>query len=481
MPEEKASGRRGDLEQVMVPEPAGAEEAGLPPTEADLALGGRMARLARGVLRGQGTVFAFAQTLTTQVLVLALNLITGVLTARLLGAEGRGEFAAFSIWPPFVAALVSSGLSAALVHQIKSRPSDERSSVLGSVTILGLLLGTISAAATLILMPLFLKERYAEAVATLAPLAAFISALCLLTVVIRSTATAFGRFRSFNIASWADPALYCTTLITAACLAPLTAERAVLCLWFATAACFVGLAIYFFTLGPVRLRNATRYLPPLTSYMARAAGGNIVGTLVGHMDRLILLVLLPAREFGLYIVAYSLSRLLGIVHTTVSAVMLPAMMEQEGEAVGVLHNRVFRLVLCLVGVAALVAWSLGPFALSLLYGAEFRAAQPIFMILVLEAALGCLTSVTAQLYLAKGRPGFTSLAQLVSFAVICVGLLTLVPLLGAPGAALTMLLSTSLQLSMFLFAMPRALQLARPGLSSFRAELSGYARSLARL
>jgi O-antigen/teichoic acid export membrane protein len=103
------------------------------------------------------------------------------------------------------------------------------------------------------------------------------------------------------------------------------------------------------------------------------------------------------------------------------------------------------------------------------------------MILVLEAAVACLSQVTAQLYMAMGRPGFTSLAQLVSFAVLCTGLLTLVPLLGAPGAALAILLSSSLRLTMLLFALPGSLQLPRPALSPIRAELSGYVRGVARL
>ena len=54
-------------------------------------------RLVRGVLGGRGTSFAFAQTLLTQFLVLALNVGTGIITARLLGPEGRGAFGAMEL------------------------------------------------------------------------------------------------------------------------------------------------------------------------------------------------------------------------------------------------------------------------------------------------------------------------------------------------------------------------------------------------
>jgi O-antigen/teichoic acid export membrane protein len=446
-----------------------------------LQLGGRVARLGQGILRGQGTGFAFAQTLTTQVFVLVLNLATGVLTARLLGPEGRGQLAALSIWPPFVAALVASGLSAALVHQIRSAKSEDRGAVLGAALTIGLLLGGVGAATTFTLMPLAMGERYSNDLVSLAPIAAAVTILCLLILLIRSALTAFGRFSSFNLAAWADPALYCAGLILATLWAPLDATRAVFCLWLATAVCFCGIAIYLFSFGQVTLRGARRFFRPLGSFMARAAGGSILGTMVAHMDRLVLLVLLPAEAFGLYVVAFSLSRMLVVVQTAVSAVALPALAGQSPAAASALYQRMFRLVLCLLTVAGIAAWALGGFVLSVLYGKDFSAAQPIFMILVLEAAVACLSQVTAQLYMAMGRPGFTSLAQLVSFAVLCTGLLTLVPLLGAPGAALAILLSSSLRLTMLLFAIPGSLQLPRPALSPIRAELSSYVRGVARL
>ncbi len=465
----------------IVRQPEGIRAARTVMAAVALQLGGRFARLGRGILRGQGTGFAFAQTLTTQVFVLVLNLATGVLTARLLGPEGRGQLAALSIWPPFVAALVASGLSAALVHQIRSAKSEDRGAVLGAALTVGLLLGGVGAATTFTLMPLVLGERYSDDLVSLAPVAAAVTILCLLILLIRSALTAFGRFSSFNLAAWADPALYCAGLILATLWAPLDATRAVFCLWLATAICFIGVAIYLFSFGQVTLRGATRFFRPLGSFMARAAGGSILGTMVAHMDRLVLLVLLPAEAFGLYVVAFSLSRMLVVVQTAVSAVALPALAGQSPAAASALYQRMFRLVLCLLTVAGIAAWALGGFVLSVLYGKDFSAAQPIFMILVLEAAVACLSQVTAQLYMAMGRPGFTSLAQLVSFVVLCTALLTLVPLLGAPGAALAILLSSSLRLAMLLVALPGALQLPRPTLSPIRAELLGYVRGVARL
>ena len=79
----------------------------------------------RGCAAG-ASVRATLTTTGTNVLVLALNLGTGLLTARFLGPEGRGEFAAMVLWPQFLASLLTLGLPQATTFNIVRHPEDQQ-------------------------------------------------------------------------------------------------------------------------------------------------------------------------------------------------------------------------------------------------------------------------------------------------------------------------------------------------------------------
>jgi len=79
-------------------------------------------------------------------------------------------------------------------------------------------------------------------------------------------------------------------------------------------------------------------------------------------------------------------------------------------------------------------WFAGAPLLRLAYGTEFSAANTIFRLLVIEASLGALSQVTAQLYLSHNRPGFVSTIQVCVLGATLAALLLLVPAYGAKKA-----------------------------------------------
>ena len=69
--------------------------------------------------------FAFALTMLASAGTVALTLVSGVLTARLLGTEGRGEVAAITAWALTLSWATSFGFSDAMIyHQSKRTASD---------------------------------------------------------------------------------------------------------------------------------------------------------------------------------------------------------------------------------------------------------------------------------------------------------------------------------------------------------------------
>ena len=51
----------------------------------------------------------YGSTVVVQGLTLGFGILTGILTARMLGPVGRGEYAAIIIWPTAIVACLPSG------------------------------------------------------------------------------------------------------------------------------------------------------------------------------------------------------------------------------------------------------------------------------------------------------------------------------------------------------------------------------------
>ena len=66
-------------------------------------------------------VKTYASTVLGQSLILGLGTLTGILSARMLGPVGRGEYAAVIIWPTGIATLLSLGINQAIAFNVGRR------------------------------------------------------------------------------------------------------------------------------------------------------------------------------------------------------------------------------------------------------------------------------------------------------------------------------------------------------------------------
>jgi O-antigen/teichoic acid export membrane protein len=82
---------------------------------------------------------ALSVTFLASVLIHLVNIATGVLAARLLGPEGRGELAAVFLWPSLLAGTGMLGLHEAVAYAGAARTLDPRR-IFGSSLVMGALL-----------------------------------------------------------------------------------------------------------------------------------------------------------------------------------------------------------------------------------------------------------------------------------------------------------------------------------------------------
>ena len=100
-------------------------------------------RLRRNIAAGATPFYAALLTISTQGVVLVLNFATSVVTARLLGPEGRGVFAAVTIWPTFLGGLALLGIPSAAIYYMGSQP-EGRHEIAGAAYILASLTCAVS-------------------------------------------------------------------------------------------------------------------------------------------------------------------------------------------------------------------------------------------------------------------------------------------------------------------------------------------------
>lgn len=409
-----------------------------------------------------------AGVLLAQIGATGLNIVTGVIAARVLGPEGRGLYAAVTFWPQLLGALALGGLPVALVVLSRRAPG-EMPAIHAAGLAFGLIAAVIATGVGMAAIPPFLGR--------LGPEAVHVAQLCVLTTVInlgtmlyRQMSVARGELAAFNLSSWLPSASY-LALTVVLVLAGRTDYQAL-----SYALVLSGLPVLLWLAFHHRhaladLGTGRRWMPGLANYAARTSPSEIVTVLSSYTDRLVLIALVAPAELAFYVVAYTVSRLLLIVQTAISTVLLPAMSSRDPGEAATLYGVAFRLSFWFSVATLPVAFLLDWTAFSIVYGSDFTPAVLIFRILVLEAALVALAQLTTQTFQASGRPGIASGAQVVSFALMLAGALALAPVYGASGVAAAVLGATAIRLLSLLVLLHLRLKVAPPSLLPRRTDL----------
>lgn len=192
------------------------------------------------------------------------------------------------------------------------------------------------------------------------------------------------------------------------------------------------------------LAGATRRL---THYASRAAGGELVVGMTSQIDKVIVVGLFAPEALGLYVVAMSLSRVLAIIPSAVVPVLFPSTAGRAECEVMNLTSRAAAMTALCVAAGALALGALGPWLLSLFYGAEFAHADVAFRLLLAEAAVSAVAQVLAQAFMALNRPVLAGLQQTLGVAVAIALLYALAPHWGISGAALALLIAAMVRLA----------------------------------
>jgi O-antigen/teichoic acid export membrane protein len=428
----------------------------------------------RSAFYGRSGTAATLQTLLSRLVVMALNLLTGMLIARLLGVDGRGEQAAIILWPQFFSCIMTLGIPSALIYHLKRYP-DEQAKFFAAATIVSLGLGGLAALVGIWVIPLWMAH-YSPIVIYATQGFMVLTPMLLLALTFTAALEACEQFGKANQARYLQGSLTFLMVLVLGALhhsTPLTLAAAYLLPTLPMLWLMGGQLRQEF--GVFRLPSHDTY-PRLLNYGLRAYGIELLGTLYLQIGGMLVVKILSASELGWYAVALSLSRMLSLLQSSVVTVLLPKTAARPPQEVLQLTGQATRISLLCLMVPSVGLGVAAPLVLTMLYGPEFAEAVPTLRVLLLEALLASATYVLTRAFMALGQPGVVAALQIAGLVVAVPATVLLMHWFGLLGASLALFASSCFRLIMTLICFPLILNVSPPSLVPQKADFQRLRR-----
>ncbi len=359
---------------------------------------------------------AIAETLLGNLAIQLLGVVTGVLSARLLGPVGRGDLATVYYYPTTLAQFGDLGIPQATAYEVSRKPSEE-ACIAAAGFWTGVFLGTSQLLIGMCLISIIIPDDKASLVPIIKWLMGFPLLLYCSEALLAVDQGAF-RFRRYNVLRSVPALIYGLGILTASVIGHVSVFTFVFFFLAGHAVAF-GILVGFVWSSPIRglpgwtsvkhmLKQGISFHIPQVSLIA-----------LFQADMLIVISFMPSDQVGLYAAAFSVARAQwGLAGALAEVGFVKVAGEQD-------QTRAISLLLTQFRVAQLMYVPVaGAFLLStpdlLLYafGAPFLPAAKTASWLIVAVSMMGLTTILDIGFRALGYPGTAALAN-------CVGLLTL--------------------------------------------------------
>ena len=410
------------------------------------------------------------QVMAVRAVVLATNLITGMISAAMLGPMGRGIQAALMVGPQFVGPVSEFGLHASVIYNAKAEPEFE-ADYLGCALLLALVTGLVGMSASWVVAPYWLTQYDAGTVHT-ARLMLMIVPIGVVNHILMSGLESRGEFRLTNRLMLAASFLTLISLGVLAGLGRLTPATAATSYLFAVVPIGVAMAWHVNHLIHPILTLRGRIVRRLMHFGFRYYGVDILGALGQYIDQLLVVLFLAPTSLGIYAVAVSASRILNVIPTSVSTVLFPSVAARSSADIIEIVGLAARITTVIAAAAGVVLAILGPFLLHTFYGARFDDAVGPFRWLLVDCVIANLGRILYQAFTAGGRPEIVTGIESIGVVTSASSMVVLVPMFGTIGAALSLLIASTVRLVCVLAGFRFIVRLEIPRFIMTRADLA---------
>lgn len=406
--------------------------------------------------RSRGVLRTIGQTSLANAGIMAVGMLTAMVTARWFGVTGKGELAAIVFWPTLLAGLLSFGLPTSLIYNRKTNP-DKGADYVRAGFLFQLPVCLLAGIVAWLCMPAWLDHYSAEVVRIARWYAVGTLPMLLAANLLSALAQSLDRFEIYNGLRLYVPLSNLLGLLALWACGLLTLQHAAW-IYFSTSLTVAAWAIYALRSELAaaewfRSFKEGAAIKRLFGYGSRVYGVELLGTLYTQSDKLIILSLLTAKELGLYTVVYTLSRAFNAVQMAIANVLFPKVTGMSRDRIVQTVGKAFRLSLLIMAAALVPGMVAGRYLLGLLFGAPFLEADTAFYMLCAECVIGGGSWILAASFNALGRPGLVALRQAAALAVTIGLFFALTPRFGLDGIAMALLLGACVRLLITVAAM----------------------------
>jgi O-antigen/teichoic acid export membrane protein len=364
--------------------------------------------------------------------VLVANTLTGVFTARLLGAEGRGVLTAVVLLPQTVALIGALGAQRAIAYHRARNPEDGATLI---ATWLVVMTGcwAVTYALAYLLVPVLLAAQPDRAI-DYARIYLLTIGTTLVYEVGYGSLLGQQRFRQYSAFLLTQPVLLVIAYTVLWRADAFTLERVLVAggvIPALLALCALTLAIRRDGFGRPSRALARRTM----AYGLRAHGTTVSGLVNARLDLLIIPAFLSAASVGAYAVATNVTVALAGLSGSLAQFVLPLAAKEAARAKRIVIGALW-LSMGVAAAGALVLMVIAEVAIRFVYGAEFESSAPLARILVVGVVFSVGAGVLFGGLEALGRPLAASVANAVGATITVGGLVLFLQDNGTTAAAI---------------------------------------------
>ena len=345
----------------------------------------------------------------------AVLIISGILVARLLGAEGRGYLALLVLFPILLTQIGLCGVPQALTYYIVRHPDSSKSLLRKAIPVL--LIQCLGLTLLLGVLVMLYTNGKPQDVSD----AGYASLIVVPGIIIHEYGLALlqgiGKFRIFNIQRLLPAVLYALSIIFVF-LSDSSSIHVVV---------FVWASIYILT-GCITILLAGREMSDDNSEdkntenltIRRILSFGLKG-MIGwteplesfRLDQLICGLLLTPAALGLYVVAQAFTNLPRFLAQSVGFVAYPAV--STGKEDSLMKHKIRRFIYYTAAVNTVIVTTLVilmPLLITFLFGQEFQGSVIIAQILLVGALFASIRRVLVEISRGLGRPEISTYASL---------------------------------------------------------------------
>jgi O-antigen/teichoic acid export membrane protein len=374
-------------------------------------------------------------TIATNIAIQGLGVVTGLIVARSLGPQGRGEVALVMLWPMLLASLGALGVPQAVTSFVAQHPN-RASAALGAGLSLAGLQSVVCLAIGVFGLPLLLAHEHALIV-TLSLRFLFLIPLNLSTLVSLGLLQGQLKLKGYNLLRLSMSLFYTAGLIALRAAHAVSVEHIIDILLLCNALT-TALSLTAALRSSSKILQAPRAVcRDLLRFGIRIQGSNVSPMINQRLDQLLISVMMTPLQLGLYSVALTTSSACDPLASAFAAVIFPKAAQRAASGRGL--SQILRIVAncsALIALLGLAMFCAVPSLIRACFGLSFMGAVGPCQILTVASVLRAVRSVICAALSGFNRPLSSSVSEGIALGLSAAALPFLLGSRGIAGAAI---------------------------------------------